>query len=246
MERAIAISVEHVSKIFPNGTTALHDVSFSILHSDFVVIGGANGSGKSVLMLLIAQLDAPSTGTVETAGKVGLVFQDADAQILGETVLEDTLFGPRAAGLPKKDADRIARTTLATCGLSEKSDFPARLLSGGEKRRLAVAGVLAIDCPIVIFDEPFTNLDWPGVKQTCAILELLKSHGKTIIVLTHEIEKILGIADRFLILYNGTLCFDGTPDAGLDSDLAQWGIRPPLCSYRDVHDLFWGERDADL
>ena len=109
----------------------------------------------------------------------------------------------------------------------------------GEKRRLAVAGVLAMDCDILIFDEPFANLDWPGVKQVCSIITRLKKEGKTLIVLTHELEKVLSLADRFLILHYGKIYFDGDPEEGLQLDLNKWGIRNPLVSYTSIEDLIW-------
>jgi biotin transport system ATP-binding protein len=138
---------------------ALEDVSFSINTGEFCVIAGANGSGKSLLMGVIAGLDSPSRGTCVTEGRAGLVFQDADSQLIGETPLEDAAFGPKNLGFGKEESAARARESLASVGLLPKADFAARSLSGGEKRRLSLAGVLAMDCPLVIFDEPYANLD---------------------------------------------------------------------------------------
>ena len=96
-------------------------------------------------------------------------------------------------------------------GLAEKAHFPARSLSGGEKRRLATAGILALERDLIIFDEPFANLDYPGVQQVNKLLLQLHQEGKTIVVLTHELEKCLGLATRFMVLYRGQLVFDGSP-----------------------------------
>lgn len=244
----IAVSINNVSKIFSTGTvtfatTALKNISLEIAHGEFVVVGGANGSGKTVLMSLVAGLDAPTAGEIETDGIVGIVFQDADSQILGETVLEDAMFAPR--NLPrnlcpsKNDARQIAIDALTKCGLSDKLDSPARFLSGGEKRRLAVAGVLAMRADIIIFDEPFANLDLDGVRQVTSILRELKNDCKTVIVLTHEIEKCLALADKFVVLYKSEICFDGTPEAGIAENLEQWGIHNPLSKYNDIKDLIW-------
>lgn len=235
------LTIASVSKIFPNGFKALDEVSFSADEGDFIVIGGSNGSGKSVLMNIIAGLEDSSSGGVDIAQgkKTGLIFQDADAQILGETVEEDVSFGPRNAGLSKIQVKEKTNAVLEYTGLSHKKDSPARLLSGGEKRRLAVAGVLAMEADIIIFDEPFANLDWPGVKQVCEIAAQLKKEGRTVIVLTHELEKILGLADRFLILHNGKLVFDGKSGEGLQQNLGRWGIRNPLISYAAIEDLVW-------
>jgi biotin transport system ATP-binding protein len=118
---------------------------------------------------------------------------------------------------------------LDAVGLLAKADFPARQLSGGEKRRLACAGVLAQDAATVIFDEPYANLDYPGVRQVNALIDQLHAKGKTVIILTHELEKCLGLADRFMVLVNGRKVFHATPAEALDAkvSLASWGIHPP-------------------
>lgn len=234
----IVLEVQNINRTFANGTIALQDVSFSVKKGEFLVIGGKNGSGKSVLMSLIAGLDKQTSGTIK-CDEVGLVFQDANSQILGETPLEDVLFGLRNLDLKKQERLQKAEETLKQCGLFEKRDFQARVLSGGEKRRLAVAGILALDRDFIIFDEPFANLDLIGIKQVCAILKQLKEQNKTIIVLTHDLEKILGLADSFIILDSGKIKFNGTPEDGLKLNLEEYGIKNPLTSYNSVKDLFW-------
>ena len=234
----IVLEVQNINRTFANGTIALQDVSFSVKKGEFLVIGGKNGSGKSVLMSLIAGLDKQTSGTIK-CDEVGLVFQDANSQILGETPLEDVLFGLRNLPLKKQERLQKAEETLKQCGLFEKRDFQARVLSGGEKRRLAVAGILALDRDFIIFDEPFANLDLIGIKQVCAILKQLKEQNKTIIVLTHDLEKILGLADSFIILDSGKIKFNGTPEDGLKLNLEEFGIKNPLTSYNSVKDLFW-------
>lgn len=234
----IVLEVQNINRTFANGTIALQDVSFSVKKGEFLVIGGKNGSGKSVLMSLIAGLDKQTSGTIK-CDEVGLVFQDANSQILGETPLEDVLFGLRNLKLKKQERLQKAEETLKQCGLFEKRDFQARVLSGGEKRRLAVAGILALNRDFIIFDEPFANLDLIGIKQVCAILKQLKEQNKTIIVLTHDLEKILGLADSFIILDSGKIKFNGTPEEGLKLNLEEYGIKNPLTSYNSVKDLFW-------
>ncbi|MBQ1181984.1 MAG: ABC transporter ATP-binding protein [Treponema sp.] len=234
----IVLEVQNINRTFANGTIALQDVSFSVKKGEFLVIGGKNGSGKSVLMSLISGLDKQTSGTIK-CDEVGLVFQDANSQILGETPLEDVLFGLRNLQLKKQERLQKAEETLKQCGLFEKRDFQARVLSGGEKRRLAVAGILALDRDFIIFDEPFANLDLIGIKQVCAILKQLKEQNKTIIVLTHDLEKILGLADSFIILDSGKIKFNGTPEDGLKLNLEEYGIKNPLTSYNSVKDLFW-------
>ncbi|MBO5606258.1 MAG: ABC transporter ATP-binding protein [Treponema sp.] len=235
------LEVKNVTKVFAGGVQALDDVSFSVESGEFILIGGSNGSGKSVLMALIAGLDEPSSGSIELQAGVraGLVFQDADAQILGESPWEDVAFGAKNCGLKKNALDECVKSALEKTGLADKKDFPSRQMSGGEKRRLAVAGILAMGRELIIFDEPFANLDWPGVRQVCAILRQLKEDGKTVIVLTHEIEKILALASRFIILDKGKIRFDGTPEEGLALDLEKYSIRNPLRTYKSAGDLLW-------
>jgi len=241
------IKLDNLRRRFPGqDKDALKGATFSVRDGEFVVIGGANGSGKSVLMHLIASLDKPTSGTVYCTdaegrpARVGLVFQDADAQILGDTPLEDVSVGPKNLGFSRTEAAAIARGALARAGLEGKEGFPARSLSGGEKRRLAVAGILALDAPIIILDEPYANLDWPGVAQVNGIIRQLKNEGRTVIVLTHELEKVLALADRLMVLYQGEIVWDGEPREGLRSaSLEKWGIRNPLASYSGVQDLLW-------
>ncbi len=235
------LEVKNLTRVFADGTKALDDVSFCASQGDFIVLAGSNGSGKSVLMSLIAGLDEPTSGIVQIQKgfEAGLVFQDADAQILGETPYEDVMFGAKGLGLAKTQAAALCREALEKAGLFEKKDFNARTLSGGEKRRLAVAGVLALGRELIIFDEPFANLDWPGVKQTTFIMRSLKEQKKTVIVLTHEIEKVLALANRLIILDKGKIRFDGSPADGLKFPLEECGIKNPLNSYKTLEDLQW-------
>lgn len=206
---------------------------------DLVVIGGENGSGKSVLMSVIAGLEEADRGTLTCTSRVGLVFQEADTQILGETVEEDVAYGPKNLGMTKTAVQEAVVKALNTVGLQEKARYPARFLSGGEKRRLAVACMIAMDFPVIIFDEPYANLDFGGVKQVNALIQELKSQGKTIVILTHETEKCLGLANRFIVLFRGEKVFDGTPEEGLQTNVEQWNIRNPLVSYTTLKDLVW-------
>jgi biotin transport system ATP-binding protein len=219
---------------------ALDDVSFELDSGGCSLIAGANGSGKSVLMSIIAGLETPSSGTVKTSAAVGLVFQEPDAQILGETPMEDAAFGPMNKGFSKSECEARAEKALAETGLSDKAGFPARSLSGGEKRRLAAAGIIAMDCPVIIFDEPYANMDYQGVVQINLLVKKLLADGKTVIILTHELEKSLALASRFIVLFHGKKVFDGSPAAALGLDLETWGIRNPLRNPAlTIGDLVW-------
>jgi biotin transport system ATP-binding protein len=263
-------SVKNIVKIFP-GTfgaaaagsefIALNDVSFDIVRGQCLLIAGSNGSGKTLLMRIVAGLLEPNGGEVLFRGQslyggrrsemrsvekslrreLGLVLQDADAQIVGETVAEDAIFGPENLGMSAADAKVCTERALAAMGLAEKHDSAPRRLSGGEKRRLAIAGVLAMGCNTVIMDEPFANLDWPGVVQTLSSISDLKSEGKTLIILSHELEKVLALADRLIILHRGALCADGFPAEVLDRLDPAWGVRDPRRNYSTVGDCSWLE-----
>ena len=173
------------------------------------------------------------------------MFQEADAQILGDTVEEDALFGMRDSKLPKDVIAQRLEMVLAQLGLYEKRRSPARSLSGGEKRRLAVAGILMMEADVIIFDEPFANLDFAGVVQVTAMIEQLQRDGKTVMVLTHELEKVLALANRLIILHKGRLVYNAEPEPALHSGiLEQYGIRNPLCSYRVFSDLVWRTGDC--
>lgn len=235
------IKIENLTKTFKTASgklTALENIYLEIFEGECVVIGGENGSGKSVLMSIIAGLEKCDSGKVE-APQVGLVFQEAETQILGETPQEDIAFGPKNLGWKKDDVENAVKAALEKTGLLAKKDFPARFLSGGEKRRLAVACMLAMNPPVIILDEPYANLDYSGVKQVNALIRQLKADSKTVIILTHEIEKCLGLANRFVVLFKGQKVFDGAPEEGLQQNLEQWNIRNPIVSYKGVQDLIW-------
>ena len=244
------IKINHLSKTFRTASgekKALDDVSLEIHEGECVLIGGENGSGKSLLMSIIAGLEEADKNVVvesdETTmfvdGRAGLVFQEAETQILGETPAEDIAFGPKNLGWKKTEVQKAVQDALERTGLKDKADFPARFLSGGEKRRLAVACMLAMNLPIIILDEPYANLDFGGVKQVNALIRQLKADGKTVIILSHEIEKCLGLVDRFIVLFRGKKVFDGLPAEGLKQNLEEGNIRNPLVSYTKVEDLIW-------
>lgn len=218
---------------------ALQNVSFEIPDGTCTVIGGENGSGKSVLMSIIAGLEEADSGTIENSCRAGLVFQEAETQILGETPREDIAFGPKNLGFTKEQTEQAVIDALQKTGLTSKADFPARFLSGGEKRRLAVACMIAMNLPVIILDEPYANLDFTGVKQVNSLVKSLKEQGRTVIILTHEIEKCLALAEKFIVLFRGKKVFDGTPEEIVKLDLEKWDIKNPFANYSAIKDLVW-------
>ena len=232
------IQTENLSHQFEDGTVALNGISLSIAPGQFVVLCGANGSGKSTLLKHLNGLMRPTAGNVSVQGArlghdtrqarqtVGLVFQNADAQIVGETVAADVAFGPENLKLERAAIDQRVAETLELTGLAQYSQRPPHTLSGGEKRRLAIAGVLAMRPKVLLLDEPFANLDWPATQQVLDQLVTLHQQGRTLIVATHDIEKVIAHADRLIVLSKGSIALDGEPFA--TSRLVEpYGVRAP-------------------
>lgn len=238
----IILNLKNISKSFRLASgvkRALDDVSLSIEEGSCTLIGGENGSGKSLLMSIAAGLIDYDQGKVECSVSPGLVFQEAETQILGESPAEDIAFGPKNLGWKKDRVQQAVTQALEKTGLTAKADYPARFLSGGEKRRLAVACMLAMELPLIILDEPYANLDYSGVKQVNELVRKLKADGKTVIILSHELEKCLGLADHFVVLFRGKKVFDASPAEALKQNLEQWNIRNPLTTYKSLEDLIW-------
>ena len=234
------IQTSHLSHRFADGTRGLNDVSIDFNEGELTVIAGANGSGKTTLLRHFNGLLMPGSGTVTVCGtsvkkdpmkarkQVGMVFQDADSQIVGETVYDDAAFGPENLSLDRQQIDQRVTQALSDVNLSGYEDKSPHQLSGGEKRRLAIAGVLAMAPRVLLLDEPFSNLDYPA---TCMVLDqILGFHrkGHTIIITTHDLEKVIAHAQRLVIMAKGGVVEDGPPSKIIDH-IERYGIRPP-CS----------------
>jgi biotin transport system ATP-binding protein len=256
MDKQPLFSLRGIRKSFPGmASPALDGASLDIVEGECLVIAGANGSGKTVLVKIALGLLEADDGLVLYRGEsvrdkkvraqlrreAGLVFQDPDAQFAGVTVEEDIAFGPENFGLRGAELEARVDAAFAKMGLEKKRDAFPRSLSGGEKRRLAVAGVLAAGCGAVFMDEPFANLDFPGVVQVLEIISSLKNDGKTVVVLTHELEKVLAFADRLAILVDGIVRDEGSPEEVLDRLKREYGVRDPRQSYASVADCNWLE-----
>ena len=207
-----------------------------------MVIAGHNGSGKTTLLRHLNGLLLPSDGCVRLAGKpieedllrarqfVGMMFQDADSQIVGETVYEDVAFGPENLCLERTEIKKRVANALHVVGLQDFVEHRPHLLSGGEKRRLAIAGILSMKPRVILFDEPFASLDYPGIQQILQHILDLHQSGHTIVVTTHDVEKIIAHADRLIIMQGGKIVRNGMP-AEIVDDLEAFGVRKP-CAYR--------------
>lgn len=235
------LEISNLSHRFADGNLGIDGVSLSVREGEFVVIVGRNGSGKTTLLRHLNGLLLPTAGTVRVAGMsvsenllsarqtVGMVFQDADSQIVGETVYDDAAFGPENLCLPAREIRKRVTEALEAVGLSELGDQKPYLLSGGQKRRLAIAGVLAMKSKILVFDEPFSNLDYPGIRQVLRQILALHQSGHTILLTTHDLEKVIAHASRLIIMKSGKIVRDGNPD-DLLSDTEAFGVRQPCAS----------------
>jgi biotin transport system ATP-binding protein len=246
------IQIRNLDYHYPDGTRALKGINLTIPEGEFLLLCGPNGSGKTTLIRLISGLLRPTTGSVHVKGLnpvhdsreirhwVGMLFQDPDSQIIGETVREDVAFGPENLGLPPEEiADRVD-WSLRGMGLKDLSDKPCHLLSGGEKRRLAIAGVLAMRPRVILFDEPFSFLDYPGIQEVLKHMVDLHREGHTLVVSTHDVEKVVAHVDRIAILNDGELKAAGSSEELLVK-LSQFGIRPPCYTLLGGKKISWLE-----
>ena len=235
------IEIENLSHKFADGAIGLENINLSISEGSFVVIAGPNGSGKTTLLRHLNGLLLPTEGVVKLSGvsvaknlkrsrqMVGMVFQDADSQIVGETVSDDVAFGPENLCMDRAEVKRRVDRALEIVGLHHHKDQTPHVLSGGEKRRLAIAGILAMEPEVIVFDEPFSSLDYPGVKQVLAQMISLHQTGHTILVAAHDLEKLIAHTDRLVIMQEGGIVRDGLPSQLL-GELEMYGIREPCAS----------------
>ena len=217
------------SKGMPNETRALEDISFQLEPGEFAAVIGHTGSGKSTLMQQLNGLLRPDSGKItvgeacitdsstkmtEVRRKVGLVFQYPEYQLFEETVAKDVAFGPKQVGMTGEELDRVVEESIRLTGLDyeevkERSPFE---LSGGQKRRVAIAGVLAMKPEILILDEPTAGLD-PSAHRD--VLELIRrihrQERMTILLVSHNMGDIAELADRVLVMNRGKLVMNGTP-----------------------------------
>jgi biotin transport system ATP-binding protein len=247
---AFIIQIENLSHRYADGTLGIDRITLDIEAGALVVVAGANGSGKTTLLRHLNGLLLPTSGSVRVAGLdvanhlkrvralVGMVFQDADGQIVGETVSEDVAFGPENLKLERAEINRRVADALAATGLSDLSSKRCHLLSGGEKRRVSIAGILAMRPRVIVFDEPFSNLDYSGVRQVLAQIVQLHRSDHTIILATHDLDKVLAHAGRLIIMRSGRIVRDGPP-AAVVAEVEHFGVKSPRAAELGMEALTW-------
>ncbi|GAB4341233.1 MAG: ABC transporter ATP-binding protein [Desulfobulbaceae bacterium] len=214
------VSVRDLEYTYPDATPALAGVSFTIHHGESVAIVGANGAGKSTLLLHLNGYLTPQAGEVrigdflltadtvqDVRRTVGMVFQDPDDQLFMASVFDDVAFGPLNLGLTLEEVEGRVEAALATVGVSELRDRPPHRLSTGQKRRVAIASVLAMSPDILVMDEPSAGLD-PRARRR--LMELLAGFTHTRIIATHDLDLVLDLCARTIVLHAGEVRADGS------------------------------------
>ena len=230
----------------PNEVEALHEVSLDIPEGKITSIIGHTGSGKSTLIQTLNGLFIPTSGevhvgeyTVSNSKKknkkikqlrksLAIVFQFPEYQLFEETVEKDVAFGLRNYGYKEVEAINLAHKALEEVGIDssfyKRSPFE---LSGGEKRRVAIAGIIALNPDILVLDEPTAGLDPLGSKIILSLMEKFNKEGKTIILVTHDMNIVLNYSDQVVVLNDGKVAFNGTPSELFSGDISQYSIDVP-------------------
>jgi cobalt/nickel transport system ATP-binding protein len=222
------VDLKDVQFRYPDGTEALKGISFRILHGEAVGIAGANGAGKTSLLLSLSAHLIPTKGEIsigevplskktrqEIRRKVGFVFQRPDDQLFMPTVYEDVAFGPINLGLPQEKVDERVRDALEVVGCLQLSNRPPHRLSEGQKRAVTIATVMAMKPDILVMDEPASSLDPKSRRQ---LINLLNGFKHTKIIASHDLDLILDVCERCIIIKDGKVVVDGPSEEVLSNE----------------------------
>ncbi len=219
------LEVKDLKYNYPDGTEALKGINLKIEEGEMIALLGSNGAGKSTLFLQFNGIYEPTEGTVEIEGKtleydrqsllaarekVGIVFQNPDDQLFAPTVMEDVSFGPMNMGLDVEEVKKRALDALEKVGVPELVQKPPHHLSGGQKKRVAIAGILAMKPKIMVLDEPTSGLDPNGASSIMQLLYDLNAEGMTIIISTHDVDLVPMYSDDIEVIVDGRLVKSGT------------------------------------
>ena len=250
----MSLILDHVNHIYGEDTklavAALKDINLVIPDGQFIGLIGHTGSGKSTLVQHLNGLLSPTSGTIyfngqdisdkdfnkkELRSKVGLVFQYPEHQLFEVTVFQDVCFGPKNLGLSQKDVEIRAYNALKLAGVKEEQFYVSPFdLSGGQKRRVAIAGVLAMQPEILVLDEPTAGLDPKGRDEILGqIKKLQKETGITVLLVSHSMEDVAEYVDRILVMNKGQLIFDDVPKEVFKNheELEEMGLAAPQVTY---------------
>ena len=220
----VHLSIKNLSYVYPDGTRALNNVNMDIEKGRKIAIMGPNGAGKSTLFSHFNGLTEPTSGYLELEGKkmqydkkslleirqkVGIVFQDPNDQLFAPTVKEDVAFGPMNLGLSYEEVEKRVEEALKMVAMEEYKDKTPHHLSGGQQKRVAIAGIVAMRPEIMILDEPTAGLDPRGVDEVLNILNKLNEEGMTIVISSHDIEMVNSFAEKIFVLNEGEIIDSG-------------------------------------
>lgn len=239
-----AISVKDLYFRYPDMTCALDNINIDIKKGSKTAVLGPNGAGKSTLLLHLNGIKKPTSGEIYIMGdkisnsnirsirkQVGLVFQDPDDQVFSSTVYEDVAFGPRNLGFSTHEIEEKVGMALKTVSMSDYADKSPLNLSYGQKKRAAIAGVLAMEPDIIVLDEPVAYLDPAGRDSLFHVLDLLNSEGKTIIAATHDVDLAAEWADNIVVISEGKVIANGGREVLMDEDVIfEANLRLPIVS----------------
>ncbi|QNM06112.1 energy-coupling factor ABC transporter ATP-binding protein [Qiania dongpingensis] len=238
------LEVSHLSYLYGTDQEALKDVSVSMEKGEKIAVIGSNGAGKSTFFLNLNGVLTPHEGTVSYRGRVitkskkdlnylrknvGIVFQDADNQIIASTVFQEVSFGPMNLKLAKEEVTERVREALSYMNITRMRDRAPHYLSGGEKKRVSIADIIAMKPEVIIFDEPTASLDPMNASMLEEVLKKLEQEGRTILISTHDIDFAYRWAERILVFEGGRIIADGKPVEIFQNDevLARANLRKP-------------------
>lgn len=238
------LSVDNLSFSI-DGTKLLTNISFSLEKGSLTLVAGKNGSGKSMLLKCLKGLEKPDEGTISIEGRAlkkerermrafGLVFQDTSLEIVGSTVKKDIAFGLENLKMERAKIEETTNRMISLFNLEKLQKLPPSVLSGGEKRRLSIAGVLAMEPQVILMDEPLANLDYPSIKMVLSTLLELKKKGITIVIVSHEAEKLLSLTDNTIILSEGRISGIGKSREMMKELRENEVYLPPKAEFEDL------------
>ncbi|WP_320040241.1 ABC transporter ATP-binding protein [uncultured Desulfobacter sp.] len=244
----ILLKTDHLTHAFGSKEAGIFDICLTVSPDDFIVLAGKNGCGKTTLIRHFNGLLKPDTGQVLLYGqdieknlmfarkKIGMVFQDPDTQIIADTVFDETAFGPENLNMSREAINEKVNKVLNLLNLGHLRDRNPATLSGGEKRRLAIAGILVMEPDLIVFDEPFANLDYPSIISLVKLCRKLHQSGHAIVMTTHDVAPVIALATKLVLMDKGRIISKGDP-VSIAPDLESYGVRNPFTPVAEAWEL---------